>query len=55
MFSIRFESQYQRRVHTALPFAFNAEFLPTLAVETVRILIKMRFLQYILNSTFNLN
>jgi vesicle-associated membrane protein 7 len=32
----KFESQYQRRVHTALPFAFNAEFLPILVVETKR-------------------
>lgn len=31
-----FELQYQRRIHTALPFAFHAEFLPTLAVETKR-------------------
>jgi hypothetical protein len=53
MFSTRFESQYQRRVHTALPFAFNAEFLPILAVETVRT-IKIRFLQYISNFTLNL-
>jgi len=32
----KFESQYQQRVHTALPFAFHAEFLPTLAIETKR-------------------
>ena len=31
----RFESQFQKRVHTALPFAFNAEFLPILVIETV--------------------
>ena len=33
----KFESQYQRRVHTALPFAFHAEFQSTLALETVGI------------------
>lgn len=32
----KFERQYQQRVHTALPFAFHAEFLPTLAIETKR-------------------
>ncbi|RNA22689.1 Vesicle-associated membrane 7 [Brachionus plicatilis] len=32
----RFESQYQKRLHTALPFAFQTEFLPTLAIETKR-------------------
>ncbi|CAF1080835.1 unnamed protein product [Brachionus calyciflorus] len=33
---LKFESQYQKRMHTALPFAFQAEFLPTLAIETKR-------------------
>jgi hypothetical protein len=33
---LRFESQYQKRVHTALTFAFDAEFGPTLAIETKR-------------------
>lgn len=32
----KFESQYQKRMHTALPFAFQAEFLPSLAIETKR-------------------
>jgi len=32
----KFESQYQKRVYTALPFAFQTEFLPTLANETVK-------------------
>lgn len=32
----KFEQQYQKRIHTALPFAFHAEFLPTLAIETKR-------------------
>lgn len=32
----KFESQYQKRVHTALPFAFQTEFLPILANETVK-------------------
>lgn len=32
----KFESQYHKRIYTALPFAFHAEFLPTLAIETKR-------------------
>lgn len=32
----KFELQYSKRMHTALPFAFQAEFLPSLIVETKR-------------------
>lgn len=32
----KFESQYNKRMHTALPFAFQAEFAPLLIFETKR-------------------
>lgn len=39
----KFETQYQKRMLTALPFAFHAEFLPTLAIETKRYSENMSF------------
>lgn len=39
----KFESQYQKRMHTALPFAFQAEFAPLLILETKRYSESMSF------------
>jgi len=45
----KFESQYQRRVHTALPFAFHAEFQSTLALETVSFFLLKKSYLYLIN------